>query len=172
MTDFTATDSTDSTVAEDAADTKAEAQAIKAVTTAKHARFLAEAARKRAEKFRTQATGADEAAAKYDELAASLPEASTTTSAKSRPVLGVGTAVTFRFGRTTSTSQARVLEGVVSARKDGEGGKPEAYKIVVGTGFDEELFTVQPGAILLDDSTADNEADDALNATVGLDGGL
>ena len=173
MTDLTATDSTDSTVAEDAAETKAEAQAIKAVTTAKHARFLAEAARKRAEKFRTQATQADAVAVKYDELAAALPEASTGTSAKARPVFEVGAAVTFRFGRTTSTSQARVLDGVVKARKDGEDGKPEAYKIAVGTGFDEELFTVQPGAILLDDeSAADNEADAALNAATDTNGGL
>lgn len=174
MTDFNTTDFTDSTIAEAAAEpeAKAEAQAIKAVTTAKHARFLAEAARKRAEKFRTQATQADAVAVKYDELAATLPEASTGASAKSRPVLEVGAAVTFRFGRTTSTSQARVFDGVVKARKDGEDGKPEAYKIAVGTGFDEETFTVQPGAILLDESAEDNEADAALNAAANTDEGL
>ena len=174
MTDFNTTDFTDSTIAEAAAEpeAKAEAQAIKAVTTAKHARFLAEAARKRAEKFRTQATQADAVAVKYDELAATLPEASTGTSVKSRPVLEVGAAVTFRFGRTTSTSKARILDGVVSARKDGEDGKPEAYKIAVGTGFDEETFTVQPGAILLDESAEDNEADAALNAAANTDEGL
>ena len=172
MTDFTSTDSADLAAAAGEPEAKAEAQAIKAVTTAKHARFLAEAARKRAEKFRTQATQADAVAVKYDELAATLPEASTGTSVKSRPVLGVGAAVTFRFGRTTSTSQARVLDGVVSARKDGEDGKPEAYKIAVGTGFDEELFTVQPGAILLDESAADNEADAALNAATDTNEGL
>ena len=179
MTDFNTTDLdsvyADSTgIAEVAAEpeAKAEAQAIKAVTTAKHARFLAEAARKRAEKFRTQATQADAVAVKYDELAATLPEASTGTSVKSRPVLEVGTAVTFRFGRTTSTSQARVFDGVVKARKDGEDGKPGAYKIAVGTGFDEETFTVQPGAILLDESAEDNEADAALNAAANTDEGL
>ena len=141
-----------------------EAKAPKEITTAKHARFLAEAARKRAVKFRTQADEADVAAAEYDVLAATLPESNpgTTSSAKARPVIEVGTAVTFRFGRTTSTSKARVLDGVVKARKDGEDGKPEAYKIAVGTGFDEELFTVQPGAILLaGESAEDNEADDA-----------
>ena len=137
-----------------------EAKAPKEITTAKHARYLAEAARKRAEKFRTQATEADEAAAKYDELATTLPESNpSASSAKARPVIEVGTAVTFRFGRTTSTSKARVLDGVVKARKDDEGGKPEAYKIAVGSGFDEELFTVQPGAILLaGESAEDNEA--------------
>ncbi len=129
----------------------AEAKAPKEITTAKHARFLAEAARKRAVKFRTQADEADVAAAEYDVLAATLPESNPgTSSAKARPAIEVGTAVTFRFGRTTSTSKAR---------KDGEDGKPAAYKIAVGSGFDEELFTVQPGAILLaGESAEDNEA--------------
>ena len=152
----------------------AEAKAPKEITTAKHARFLAETARKRAAKFRTQADEADAAAAHYDELAATLPESNPSSSGgKVRPVIEVGTAVTFRFGRTTSTSKARILDGVVKARKDGEDGKPEAYKIVVGYGFDEELFTVQPGAILLaGESVADNEADAALNAAANTVEGL
>ena len=148
MTDFnTATEAT------------TEVKATKEVTTAKHARFLAEAARKRAEKFRTQAAEADEAAAKYDELAATLPESNPSTGGgKVRPVIEVGTSVSFRYGRTTSTSKARILDGVVKARKDSEDGKPEAYKVAVGTGFDEELFTVQPGAIrLYGESAEDNE---------------
>lgn len=152
----------------------AEAKAAKEITTAKHARFLAEAARKRAAKFRTQADEADAAAANYDELAATLPESNpSSSSGKVRPVIEVGTAVTFRFGRTTSTSKARILDGVVKARKDGEDGKPEAYKIAVGEGFDEELFTVQPGAILLTgESAEENEADDALNAAANTVEGL
>ena len=150
MTDFNTTEATEAIT-----EVKAKAEP----TTAKHARFLAEAARKRAAKFHTQAEEAYVAAAEYDELAATLPESKPSTgSAKARPVLEVGTAVTFRFGRTTSTSKARVLEGTVSARKDEEG-KPVAYKIAVGSGFDEELFTVQPGAILLaGESAEDNEA--------------
>ena len=162
------------TAAETTTEANTEAKATKEITTAKHARFLAEAARKRAEKFRTQATEADETAAKYDELAATLPESNPSSGGvKARPVIEVGTAVSFRFGRTTSTSKARVLDGVVKARKDSEDGKPEAYKVAVGTGFDEELFTVQPGAILLaGESVADNEAGDypALNCytTEGL----
>ena len=157
-----------------AAETTTEAKAAPAITTAKHARFLAEAARKRAEKFRTQATEADEAAAKYDELAATLPESNPSSGGgKVRPVIEVGTSVSFRFGRTTSTSKARILDGVVKARKDGEDGKPEAYKIAVGSGFDEELFTVQPGAILLaGESAEDNEADAALNAAANTVEGL
>ena len=139
-----------------------EAKAPKEITTAKHARFLAETARKRAAKFRTQADEADAAAAGYDDLAATLPESNPASGGgKVRPVIEVGTAVTFRFGRTTSTSKARVLDGVVKARKDDADGKPEAYKIAVGSGFDEELFTVQPGAILLaGESAEDNEADE------------
>lgn len=148
----------------DATNTQAantEAKAAKEITTAKHARFLAETARKRAEKFRTQAIEADEAAVKYDQLATTLPESNPSTGGgKVRPVLEVETPVSFRFGRTTSTSKARILDGIIKARKDGEDGKPEAYKIAVGTGFDEELFTVQPGSILLaGESAEDNEAD-------------
>lgn len=145
----------------DNANTEAKTPAV--ITTAKHARFLAETARKRAAKFREQAAEADTAAAKYDELAATLPESNPSTgSGKVRPVIEVGTNVSFRFGRTTSTSKARILDGVVKARKDGEDGKPEAYKVAVGVGFDEELYTVQPGSILLAGETAeDNEADEA-----------
>ena len=173
MTDFN-TNTETNTETNTAAETTTEAKATKEITTAKHARFLAEAARKRAEKFRTQATEADETAAKYDELAATLPESNPSSGGvKARPVIEVGTAVSFRFGRTTSTSKARILDGVVKARKDSEGGKPEAYKVAVGTGFDEELFTVQPGAILLaGESVADNEADAALNAAANTVEGL
>ena len=157
-----------------AAETTTEAKAAPVITTAKHARFLAETARKRAEKLRTQAAEADAAAAGYDELAATLPESNPSSGGgKVRPVIEVGTSVSFRFGRTTSTSKARILDGVVKARKDGEDGKPEAYKIAVGSGFDEELFTVQPGAILLaGESAEDNEADAALNAAANTVEGL
>lgn len=142
----------------------AEVKAPKEITTAKHARFRADAARKRAAKFRTQADEADAAAASYDELAATLPESNPTAGGgKARPVLEVGTAVSFRFGRTTGTSKARVLEGDIYARKDDEEGKPVAYKIAVGEGFDQEMFTVQPGSILLaGESAEDNEADNGV----------
>ena len=155
------TDVTNEANTEANTEASSEAKAPKEITTAKHARFLAEAARKRAVKFRAQADAADVAAAGYDELAATLPESNPgSTGTKARPVIEVGTTVTFRFGRTTSTSKARVRDGVVKARKDGEDGKPEAYKIAVGEGFDEELFTVQPGSILLaGESAEDNEAD-------------
>ena len=151
-----------------------EAKAKAEPTTAKHARFLAEAARKRADKFAAQAYEASADALRYDELAATLPESNPSSGGgKVRPVIEVGTSVSFRFGRTTSTSKARILDGVVKARKDGEDGKPEAYKIAVGSGFDEELFTVQPGAILLaGESAEDNEADAALNAAANTTEGL
>ena len=165
---------TDFNTADTAAETTTEAKATKEITTAKHARFLAETARKRAEKLRTQAAEADAAAAVYDELAATLPESNPSSGGgKVRPVIEVGTSVSFRFGRTTSTSKARILDGVVKARKDGEDGKPEAYKILVGTGFDAELYMVQPGAILLaGESAADNEADAALNTAANTVEGL
>ena len=168
MTDFTTSAVIAAAGAAIAATTEAKAAPV--ITTAKHARFLAETARKRAEKFRAQAAEADAAAAGYDELAATLPESNPSSGGgKVRPVIEVGTSVSFRFGRTTSTSKARILEGVIKARKDGEDGKPEAYKIAVGSGFDEELFTVQPGAILLaGESAEDNEADAALNSVEGL----
>lgn len=174
MTDFNTETDIEATSAETTIAATTEDKATKEITTAKHARFLAEAARKRAEKFRTQATEADETAAKYDELAATLPESNPSSGGgKARPVIEVGTAVTFRFGRTTSTSKARILDGVVKARKDSEDGKPEAYKVAVGAGFDEELFTVQPGAILLaGESAEDNEADAALNAAANTVEGL
>lgn len=139
----------------------AEAKAKAEPTTAKHARFLAEAARKRADKFAALAEAARSDALRYDDLALLLPESNPTSPAKVRPVIEPGTQVSFRFGRTTATSKARVLDGVVKARKDSEDGKPEAYKIAVGSGFDEELFTVQPGAILLaGESVAENEAEE------------
>ena len=174
MTDFNTETNIEATAAETTTEASTEAKATKEITTAKHARFLAEAARKRAEKFRTQATAADETAAKYDELAETLPESNPSSGGgKARPVIEVGTSVSFRFGRTTSTSKARILDGVVKARKDGEDGKPEAYKVAVGTGFDEELFTVQPGAILLTgESAEDNEAAAALNAAANTTEGL
>ena len=170
MTDF----NTNAAAETAAAETTTEAKAVLVITTAKHARFLAEAARKRAAKFTAQADEASAAAVRYDELAATLPESNPSSGGgKVRPVIEVGTSVSFRFGRTTSTSKARVLDGVVKARKDGEDGKPEAYKIAVGSGFDEELFTVQPGAILLaGESAEDNEADDALNAAANTTEGL
>ena len=159
MTDVNTADNFDNT-GEVPVEATAEAKATKEITTAKHARFLAEAARKRAVKFRAQADEAEAAAAEYDVLAATLPESNPSSGGvKARPVIEVGTSVSFRFGRTTSTSKARILDGVVKARKDSEDGKPEAYKIAVGSGFDEELFTVQPGAILLaGESAEDNEA--------------
>ena len=141
--------------------TATEAKAKAEPTTAKHARFLAEASRKRADKFTAQADEARAAAVRYDELAATLPESNPASStAKARPVIEPGTQVSFRFGRTTATSKAKVLDGVVKARKDKDG-KPEAYKIAVGEGFDETLYTVAPGAILLAGESADeNEADE------------
>lgn len=132
-------------------------------TTAKHARFLAELAQKRADKFTEQADEARAEAVRYTELASTLPESHAPTP-KARPVVEIGTVVSFRFGRTTATSKAQVLQGVVKARKE-EDGKVKAYKLVVGEGFDEAFYTVQPGAILLaGESAEENEASDGQDA--------
>lgn len=137
----------------------AEAKAKAEPTTAKHARFLAQLAQQRADKFTAQADEARAEALRYTELASTLPESHTPTP-KARPVVEIGTLVSFRFGRTTATSKAQVLQGVVKARKEEEG-KVKAYKLVVGEGFDETFYTVQPGAILLaGESAEDNEAAD------------
>ena len=134
-----------------------EAKAKAEPATAKHARFLSEAATKRAEKLDAQAAAARADAARYAELATTLPAANAATP-KARPVFEVGAEVTFRYGRTTATSQAKTLTGVVKACKD-EDGKPVAYKIEAGEGFDAEVYTVQPGAILTaGESAAENEA--------------
>ena len=94
----------------------AEAKAPKEITTAKHARFLAEAARKRAVKFRTKADEADVAAAQYDVLAATLPESNPgTSSAKARPVLEVGTAVT-QMDQSTQQNAALVEQATAAAQ--------------------------------------------------------
>lgn len=134
-------------------------------TTAKHARFLAQLAQQRADKFTAQADEARAEAVRYTELASTLPESHAPTP-KARPVVEIGTVVSFRFGRTTATSKAQVLQGVVKARKE-EDGKVKAYKLVVGEGFDETFYTVQPGAILLAGESA--EENEASEATVGQD---
>lgn len=151
----------------------AEAKVKAEPTTAKHARFLAELAQKRADKFTEQADEARAEAVRYTELAATLPESHAPT-LKARPVVEIGTVVSFRFGRTTATSKAQVLQGVVKARKE-EDGKVKAYKLVVGEGFDETFYTVQPGAILLaGESAEENEASEGQDAPAqdGVTAGL
>lgn len=90
-------------------------------------------------------------------LAESLPEAAAPT-AKAHPVYEVGTVVSFRFGRGQT---ARVLAGEIVGRKV-EDDKVQAYRIVVGEGFDAESFVVMPGSIK---GFADDSNDDADNST-------
>lgn len=124
----------------------AAAKAPSAPKTAKHARFLAETARKRAEKLRAQAYDADRAADNYDRMAELLPEASAY-APKANVVYEPGTVVHFRYGRTTATSQARELVGVIKGRRDNEAGVPQAYRVEAGEGFDAYVYAVRPGAI-------------------------
>ena len=112
MTDFNTNTETniEATAVETTTEASTEAKAAKEITTAKHARFLAEAARKRAEKFRTQATEADETAAKYDELAATLPEGTAAGAEwRTAPLWGIGTTGRTRFlhdGRARNLTEA------------------------------------------------------------------
>lgn len=66
----------------------------------------------------------------------------------------VGAIVAFTYGRTTPTSQARELVGVVKGVKpkveagaDGKGGTPALVRVTVGSGFDIEVLTIYPAQI-------------------------
>ena len=137
----------------------AEAKGPVVPTTAKHARFLAAAARKRSEKLFAQVADADKLAAHYDELAAQLPE-STPSAPKAAVTYEVGVTVTFRYGRNTPTSKAKEVTGVIRARKEVDG-KIEAYRVVEGEGFDETLYTVQPGQIIVPKAEGEDGAEQA-----------
>lgn len=130
------------------------AKAPAVITTAKHARFLAEAARTRATKLQASAAVALIAAGEYDALALTLPEVAPS-APRSRPTFDVGAQVAFRYGRNVKGSTSRVLEGFISARKETDG-KVEAYKITVGSGFEQTLYTVYPGSILVDGVAEDD----------------
>lgn len=67
-----------------------------------------------------------------------------------RRVFAEGDQLTFNFGRGESR---KPLVGTVRAVKAKEDGTVEAYRVEVGTGFDSELFTVQPGAVVVADSS-------------------
>lgn len=148
----------------DPVDAEAHDDAPAAPTSAKQARAYAKKALKKAAKLHILANEAQARAEAFEALALTLPESAPGASSapkvrKARPVLPVGTEVKFRFGRTTRTTQARIVEGTIRAQKFDAAGIIEAYKVSVGEGFDEELFTVHPGSILVEgESLADNEA--------------
>jgi len=61
----------------------------------------------------------------------------------------VGAAVLATIGRTTATTQAKVVEAIVVAvRQPAEGDKtPTQVRIRIGEGFDEQLVTVYPAQL-------------------------
>lgn len=124
------------------------------IKTKAHALHLLTLAQARLVKEQEAVTATQTAIVNYTELVKTLPEAP---AASIKVAVAVGTAINFNFGR----AESRVVKaGVVEARKDGEDGQPELYKVRVGEGFDAELYKVYPGQII----GADTPADDTLDA--------
>lgn len=131
------------------------AKATKPITTAKYARHLLALQEARIKRLEDELLDARSRVEELDYLAATLPETAPTTAANVKQY-AVGEGVSFRFGR---AEKARTLEGVIVAVKT-EDDKASQYRVAVGEGFDQELFTVFPGQIIApakeDEST--NEA--------------
>lgn len=123
--------------------TETQAKATKAITTAKYARHLLALQQARVKRLEEELTDARARVDELDELAATLPESAPTTAANVKQY-AVGEGVSFRFGR---AEKARTLEGSIVAVKT-EDGKAAQYRVAVGEGFDQELFTVFPGQII------------------------
>ena len=131
------------------------AKAAKPITTAKYARHLLALQEARVKRLEDELVDARARVAELDELAATLPETAPTTAGNVKQY-AVGEGVSFRFGR---AEKARTLEGVIVAVKT-EDDKAAQYRVAVGEGFDQELFTVFPGQIIASakEDEAANEA--------------
>ena len=123
--------------------TAVETKATKPITTAKYARHLLALQEARVKRLEDELADARVRVNELDELAATLPETAPTTSGNVKQY-AVGEGVSFRFGR---AEKARTLEGVIVAVKT-EDDKASQYRVAVGEGFDQELFTVFPGQII------------------------
>ena len=123
--------------------TAVETKATKPITTAKYARHLLALQEARVKRLEDELLDARLRVAELDDLAATLPESAPTTAANVKQY-AVGEGVSFRFGR---AEKARTLEGVIVAVKT-EDDKAAQYRVAVGEGFDQELFTVFPGQII------------------------
>ena len=119
------------------------AKAAKPITTAKYARHLLALQEARVKRLEDELLDARLRVAELDDLAATLPETAPTAAASVKQY-AVGEGVSFRFGR---AEKARTLEGVSVAVKT-EDDKAAQYRVAVGEGFDQELFTVFPGQII------------------------
>ena len=131
--------------------TAVETKAAKPITTAKYARHLLALQEARVKRLEDELVDARARVAELDELAATLPETAPTAAASVKQY-AVGEGVSFRFGR---AEKARTLDGVIVAVKT-EDDKAAQYRVAVGEGFDQELFTVFPGQIIA--STKEDEA--------------
>ena len=154
--DNTQADTTnEETTVTDTTVTETQAKATKAITTAKYARHLLALQEARVKRLEDELLDARLRVAELDELAATLPETAPTAAASVKQY-AVGEGVSFRFGR---AEKARTLEGSIVAVKT-EDGKASQYRVAVGEGFDQELFTVFPGQIIASakEDEAANEA--------------
>ena len=142
---------TETTVTETVTETQA--KATKPITTAKYARHLLTLQEARVKRLEDELAEARVRVNELDELAATLPETATTTAANVKRY-AVFEGVSFRFGR---AEKARTLEGSIVAVKI-EDGKAVQYRVAVGEGFDQKLFTVFPGQIIPSANEASNEA--------------
>ena len=133
----------ETTVTETPVTTAVETKATKPITTAKYARHLLALQEARVKRLEDELLDARLRVAELDDLAATLPESAPTTAANVKQY-AVGDGVTFRFGR---AEKARTLDGSIVAVKT-EDGKAAQYRVAVGEGFDQELFTVFPGQII------------------------
>lgn len=135
--------------------TVVETKAAKPITTAKYARHLLALQEARVKRLEDELADARARVNELDELAATLPETAPTAAASVKQY-AVGEGVSFRFGR---AEKARTLQGVIVAVKT-EDDKAAQYRVAVGEGFDQELFTVFPGQIIASakEDEAANEA--------------
>ena len=133
----------ETTMTETTVTTAVETKATKPITTAKYARHLLALQEARVKRLEDELADARARVNELDELAATLPETAPTAAASVKQY-AVGEGVSFRFGR---AEKARTLEGVIVAVKT-EDDKAAQYRVAVGEGFDQELFTVFPGQII------------------------
>lgn len=133
----------ETTMTETPVTTAVETKATKPITTAKYARHLLALQEARVKRLEDELLDARLRVAELDDLAATLPETAPTTAASVKQY-AVGEGVSFRFGR---AEKARTLEGVIVAVKT-EDDKAAQYRVAVGEGFEQELFTVFPGQII------------------------
>ena len=137
--------------------TAVETKAVKPITTAKYARHLLTLQEARVKRLEDELLDARSRVSELDYLAVTLPESAPTPAANVKRY-AVFEGVAFRYGR---AEKARTLEGSIVAVKT-EDDKAAQYRVAVGEGFDQELFTVFPGQI----TASANEDEAATEAAI------